>query len=62
MLYEVDEMLHRAYYLNKQSPNSELDDVVASLKECLDESEMPSNKGNRPLRVCGTTFVSHGPY
>lgn len=58
---EVDEMLLRAYYLYKKSPKKcrELDDVVASLKECLDESAMPHNKGNRPIRACGTRFVSH---
>ena len=57
---EIDEMLLRAYYLYEKSPKKchELDEVVASLKQCL---EMPSavTKGNRPLRACGTRFVTH---
>ena len=59
----IDDMLMRAYYLYEKSPKKchELDEVVASLRECLEEDEMPSSKtkGNRPLRACGTTFVSH---
>jgi len=59
----IDEMLMRAYYLYKKSPKKchELDDVVASLRQCLEEDEMPAarTRGNRPLRACGTRFVSH---
>ena len=28
------------------------------LRQCLEESDMP-NRGNRPLRACGTCFVVH---
>ena len=59
----IDDLLMRAYYLYEKSPKKchELDEVVASLRECLEEDEMPScrTKGNRPLRACGTRFVSH---
>ena len=56
-------MLMHAYHLYEKSPKKchELDEVVASLRECLEEDEMPSSrtKGNRPLHACGTRFVSH---
>ena len=59
----IDDMLLRVYYLYHKSPKKcrELDEVVASLKLCLEQSEMPHTrtKGNRPLRACGTRFVSH---
>ena len=59
----IDEMLMRTYYLHEKSPKKrhELDDVVASLRQCLEEDEMPAarTRGNRPLRACGTRFVSH---
>ena len=40
----IDEMLMRAYYLYEKSPKKchELDDVVASLRQCLEEDEMPA--------------------
>ncbi len=57
----VDEMLLRVYYLYEKSPKKchELDEVVAELKMCLELSEIPDKGGNRPLRACGTRFVSH---
>ena len=59
----IDDMLLRAYHLYEKSPKKcrELDEVVASLKLCLDQTEMPNatTKGNRPLRACGTRFVTH---
>ena len=59
----IDDMLMCAYYLYEKSPKKchELDEVVASLRQCLEEDEMPSahSRGNRPLRACGTRFVSH---
>jgi len=54
----IDKILMHAYYLYKKSPKKshELDEVVASLRQCLEEDEMPATKtrGNRPLRACGT--------
>ena len=32
---------------------------MASLKECFDHTELPQQSGNRPLRACGTRFISH---
>ena len=62
-LYNTIDMLMRAYYLYEKSPKKchELDEVVASLRECLEKDEMyiSRTKGNRPLRACGTRFVSH---
>ena len=56
-------MLLRAYYLYHKSPKKccELDEVVALLRMCLEDIEMPSSitGGNRPVRACGTQFVSH---
>ena len=37
----------------------ELDDVVLELKHCLEPSEIPKEGGNRPLRACGTLFITH---
>ena len=56
----IDEMLLRVYYLYHKSPKKcrELDDVVESLKLCFEPSEMPIT-GNRPIRACGTRFVTH---
>ena len=59
----IDDMLLRAYYLYHKSPKKcrELDEVVASLQLCLEDSEMPTSSagGNRPIRACGTRFVGH---
>ena len=59
----IDDMLMRVYYLYEKSPKKchELDEVVASLRQCLEEDEMSTarTKGNRPLCACGTRFVSH---
>ena len=56
----IDDMLMRIYYLYEKSPKKcvELADVVDELKQCLEESDMPT-RGNRPLRACGTRFVAH---
>ena len=58
---KIDEMLMRMYYLYEKSPKKcrELDEIAAELKLCLEESELPRKGGNRPLRACGTRFVSH---
>ena len=46
----IDDMLMRAYYLYEKSPKKcyELDEMVASLRECLEKDEMCSSrtKGN----------------
>ena len=57
----VDELLLRLYYLYDKSPKKlrQLEEMVASLKECLDPSELPHKGGQRPLRACGTRFVAH---
>ena len=51
----------RIYYLYEKSAKKchDLDEVVASLKECFAPTELPQQGGNRPLRACGTRFVSH---
>ena len=56
----VDDMLLRVYYLYEKSPKQcrELDEIVASLKQCIDQSDLPGI-GNRLLRACGTRFVCH---
>ena len=58
---QVDEMLMRLYYLYEKSPKKcrDLDEIAAELKLCLEESELPRMRGNKPLRACGTRFVSH---
>ena len=57
----IDEMLLQVYYLYEKSPKKcrELNDVVAELKTCFESSVVPDEGGNRPLRACGTRFVSH---
>ena len=57
----VDEMLLRVYYLYKNSPKKchELDEVIAALRLCLEPGDLPDEGGSRPLRACGTRFVSH---
>jgi len=59
----IDDMLMCAYYLYEKSPKKchELNEVVASLRQCLEESEMSTarTRGNRPGFACGTRFVSH---
>ena len=61
----IDEMLLRVYYLYHNSPKKcrELDEVVQQLKMCLQEqdSDVPklNLRGSRPIRACGTRFVTH---
>ena len=57
----IDDMLLRLYYLYEKSPKkcNELKEVVDNLKLCLEESEMPNQRGIKPVRACGTRFVSH---
>lgn len=57
----IDELLLRMYYLYETFPKKchELDEVVTSLRLCLEQGELPGQGGNRPLRACGTRFISH---
>jgi hypothetical protein len=57
----IDEMLMRVYYLYEKSSKKyrELEEVVQSLRQCLEDFEMPVKGENMPLRECGTKFVSH---
>ena len=59
----IDEMLMRVHYLYEKSIKKchELDEVVAFLRQCLEESEMftARTRGNRPVHACGTRYVSH---
>lgn len=57
----VDEFLLRLYYLYHKSPKKckELEDMVSTLKECLSDCEFPAVSGIRPMRACGTRFVTH---
>jgi len=36
-----------------------LEEMVVSLTECLDPSELPTKVGQQFLRACGTRFVAH---
>ena len=57
----IDEMLLRLYYIYEKSPKKcrQLEDLVADLKACLNSSDFSHKRGIRPLRACGTRFVSH---
>ena len=35
-----------------------MEEIVISLKQCLDDGNMP-DKGNKPIRACGTRFIDH---
>ena len=53
----IEQMLLRLYYLYEKSPKKsrELDDITTDLKQVFDLSK----GGNRPLRSCGTRWVTH---
>lgn len=57
----IDELLMRLYYIYEKSPKkcSQLEGVYQELKMCLTETDQPLSKGKRPLRACGTRFISH---
>ena len=57
----IDDLLLRLYFIYEKSPKMchVLNDIMEDLKACLEPSEMSSKGGNRPLRACGTRFVSH---
>jgi len=56
----VDKMLMHFYYLYEKSPKK-CHEVVASLRQCLKEDDMPATKtrGSRTLRACEMRFFSH---
>ena len=58
---KIDEMLLRVYYLYEIAPTKrhELDEVVTALRSCLEPDDLPEMGGNKPLRACGTRWVSH---
>ena len=57
----IDDLLLRLYFIYEKSPKKcrVLNDIMEELKACLEPSEMSSKGGSRPLRACGTRFVSH---
>ena len=57
----VDDILLRLYYTYNKSPKKchQLEDIIVELKVCLEPSEMPIRGGIRPLRACGTRFITH---
>ena len=57
----VNNMLMGLYYLYNKSPKKwhKLEDVVAELRECLEQVQMPTTGGDRPLCACGTQFIAH---
>ena len=57
----LEEMLMRMYYLYAKAPKKcrELEEVISSLARCLDLSEFSESGGKRPIRACGTRFISH---
>ena len=57
----IDDLLLKLYCLYEKFPKKcrQLEDVAASLKECLDPSELPQKGGSHPLRASGTHFVAH---
>ena len=61
MFLAVDDLLLRLYYLYEKSPKKwwELHDIVAELKSCVDKEEFPESGRDKPIRACGTCFISH---
>lgn len=57
----IDDLLLKLYLLYKKSPKKchQLEDVVASLRECLEPHDLPHKGGSYPLRASGTHFVAH---
>ena len=57
----IDDLLLRLYFLYENSSKKckELEDIVAELKECFHISDVPKQGGTRPLRACGTRFVTY---
>ena len=57
----IDELLLQIYYVYENSPKKcvELKEIVEDLKQCMEDTEMPTKGGVRPLRACGTRFITH---
>ena len=57
----LDELLMQVYYVYEKSPKKckELKEVVEVLKTNLDEEEMPTKGGTKPVHACSTRFVVH---
>ena len=57
----IDELLLQIYYVYENSPKKcvELKEIVEDLKQCMEDTEMPTKGGDRPLRACGTRFIAH---
>ena len=57
----IDELLLQIYYVYENSPKKcvELKEIVEDLKQCMEDTEMPTKGGVRPLRACGTRFIAH---
>ena len=57
----IDDLLLHLYFLYENLPKKcrELEDIVAEVKECFHISDVPKQGGTRPLRTCGTHFVTH---
>ena len=53
----IDEMLVRLHYIYERSPKKcrELEEVINALKQCLEFDDA----GVRPVRACGSRWVSH---
>ena len=53
----VQEMLLRLYYVYEKSPKKsrELESIVSDLEQAFDLAK----GGNRPIRSCGTRWISH---
>ena len=56
----INDMVLSLHILYKNHlKNQKLDGVVSTLRECLESSDLPRERGNRPIRACGTCFISH---
>lgn len=57
----IDDMLLRIYYVYSKAPKKcrELEEVIADLSGCLDSSEFTAKGETRPIRACGTRFITH---
>ena len=58
--YTINERMLRLYYIYRKAPKKcrELEDLT-ELSECLDIFEFPTSGGSRPIRACGTPFITH---
>lgn len=54
-------MMLGLYYLYCKAPKKcrELEDLIAELSKCFNTSEFRTSGGSRPIRACGTRFITH---